>query len=280
MPGWLCSRSMLGVSWKTRSDPWDNSQQLVGVMQKPTVQTPISSILGDKLINPIGMGLYTHYKDYLLPVDDHHQYKVLIDSTYGWRAWARHISLKIGFFWRDFGGCYEKSIMSSGLLASKQIWNPRMVWIGRWFSFSNIWFCVFHISFSGVFFDVFLLPKTSHVLLPLLRRRAPNKTSTTNLGAHSVATCVTRGAIPRSPRPKKKNTGTPPWRVVHLWPLLWHCWYLVMYGEGYEHLGHFFFGRGCGTGLWRMWILTCKETTLPDKRTNMSPKKELYFCFQ
>ena len=51
------------------------------------------------------------------------------------------------------------------------------------------------------------------------------------------------------PDPKKKNTGTPPWRVVHLWPLLWHCWYLVMYGEGYEHLGHFFFGRGCGTGL-------------------------------
>ena len=151
MPGWLCSRSMLGVSWKTRSDPWDNSQQLVGVMQKPTVQTPISSILGDKLINPIGMGLYTHYKDYLLPVDDHHQYKVLIDSTYGWRAWARHISLKIGFFWRDFGCCYEKSIMSSGLLASKQIWNPRMVWIGRWFPFQTFDFACSMLVFRGCF---------------------------------------------------------------------------------------------------------------------------------
>lgn len=224
--------------WKEKQESGDNSHQLVRVMQSPTVQTPSSSILGDKLVNPIVMGLYTHYKDYLLPVDDHHQYKVLIDSTYGWRAWARHISLKIGFFWRDFGGCYEKSIMSSGLLASKQIWNPRMVWIGRWFPFQTFDFACSTLVFRGCF-SCLLAPKDFPCFASIAPKTCTKQDIYHQSGAHSVATCVTRGATRYLPTQKK-----PP---------------------GHRHGASFTFGGGFGIvgtsscmvkdvkELWRMW---------------------------
>ena len=91
-------------------------------------------------------------------------------------------------------------------------------------------------------------------------------------GAHSVATCVTRGAIPRSPEPQKKPPGT-------------------------RHGASFTFGRGFGivgtssfmvkdTKTWdiffrkRLWHGVVKDvnpnhvrcTFLPDKRTNVCPK--------
>ena len=200
------------------------------------------------------MGLYTHYKDFLLPVDDHHQYKVLIDSTYGWRAWARHLSSKIGFFWRDFGGCYEKSIMSSGLLASKQIWNPRMVWIGRWFPFQTFDFACSMLVFRGCF----SMSSCSQRLPMFCFHCSEDVHQTRHLppiwGSQRCHLCHP-WCYPLSPHPKK-TTGTAmarrsPLAVAlallvprHVW---WRMW----------------------RSLWRMWSLTCREATLTNERTNV-----------